>query len=103
MWGARRLELRIACKAAARAAEVKLQAAGTVGLDLARLALPLASMRLRGVQMLPVAKWPPQWLVVGGTSHWSAMSPFHSEGLGCARCLHNMATVDSVVFSFGLH
>jgi hypothetical protein len=75
----------------------------TVRLDLARLALPLASMRLRAIQMLTVAKLPPQWLVVGATSHWSAMAPFHSEGLGCARCLHNMATVDSVMFSFGLH
>jgi hypothetical protein len=31
----------------------------------------------------------PQWLVIGATTYWSAMASFHSEGLGCARCLHN--------------
>jgi hypothetical protein len=31
----------------------------------------------------------PEWLVVGATTHFSAMVSFHSEGLACAHCLHN--------------
>jgi hypothetical protein len=30
----------------------------------------------------------PDWLIIGATTHWSAMASFHREGLGCAQCLH---------------
>ena len=54
---------------------------------------PLAPAVVVGVDHIPT-RWAvqqamPDWLVVGATTHWSAMASFHSEGLGCARCLHN--------------
>jgi hypothetical protein len=54
---------------------------------------PLAPTVVVGVDHIPT-RWAvqqamPQWLVIGATTHWSAMASFHSEGLGCARCLHN--------------
>ena len=58
----------------------------------ARIA-PLAPTVLVGVDHIPtrwvVQEANPKWLVVGATSHWSAMASFHAEGLGCARCLHD--------------
>jgi hypothetical protein len=30
----------------------------------------------------------PEWLVIGATTHWSAMASFHCKGMPCARCLH---------------
>jgi hypothetical protein len=54
---------------------------------------PLAPTVIVGVDHIPtrwvVQEARPEWLVVGATTHWSAMASFHSEGLGCARCLHN--------------
>lgn len=54
---------------------------------------PLAPTVVVGVDHIPT-RWAvqqamPEWLVIGATTHWSAMASFHSEGLGCARCLHN--------------
>jgi hypothetical protein len=54
---------------------------------------PLAPTVIVGVDHIPT-RWAvqaamPEWLVVGATTHWSAMASFHSAGLGCARCLHN--------------
>jgi hypothetical protein len=54
---------------------------------------PLAPVVIVGVDHIPtrwaVQQATPEWLVIGATTHWSAMASFHSEGLGCARCLHN--------------
>jgi hypothetical protein len=54
--------------------------------------LELAPTVLVGVDHIPtrwtVQRARPDWLVVGATSHWSAMASFHSLGLGCAHCLH---------------
>lgn len=30
----------------------------------------------------------PNWVGIGATTHWSAMSSFHVQGGPCARCLH---------------
>lgn len=54
---------------------------------------PLAPIVVVGVDHIPT-RWAaqeamPEWLVIGATTHWSAMASFHSEGLGCAHCLHN--------------
>jgi hypothetical protein len=54
---------------------------------------PLAPAVIVGVDHIPT-RWAvqqamPDWLVVGATSHWSAMASFHSRGLGCAHCLHD--------------
>jgi hypothetical protein len=54
---------------------------------------PLAPKVVVGVDHIPT-RWAvqqamPEWLVIGATTHWSAMASFHSEGLGCACCLHN--------------
>jgi len=61
--------------------------------DLAARIAPLASTVIVGVDHIPT-RWAvqeanPEWLVIGATTHWSAMASFHAEGLGCARCLHN--------------
>jgi hypothetical protein len=54
---------------------------------------PLAPTVVVGVDHIPtrwlVQEAKPEWLVVGATTHWSAMASFHSDDLGCARCLHN--------------
>jgi hypothetical protein len=54
---------------------------------------PFAPIVVVGVDHIPT-RWAvqeanPEWLAIGATTHWSAMTSFHSEGLGCARCLHN--------------
>jgi hypothetical protein len=54
---------------------------------------PLAPIVLVGVDHIPT-RWAvqqamPEWLIIGATTHWSAMASFHSHGLACARCLHN--------------
>ena len=54
---------------------------------------PLAPLVLVGVDHIPT-RWAvqqamPDWLVVGATTHWSAMASYHAQGLACARCLHN--------------
>lgn len=54
---------------------------------------PLAPVVVVGVDHIPT-RWAvqqamPEWLVIGATTHWSAMASFHSKGLGCAYCLHN--------------
>lgn len=61
--------------------------------DLAGKIAPLAPTVIVGVDHIPT-RWAvqaanPKWLVIGATTHWSAMASFHAEGLGCARCLHN--------------
>jgi len=60
---------------------------------LAKSISPLASTVVVGVDHIPtrwlVQQATPKWLVIGATTHWSAMASFHSEGLGCAHCLHN--------------
>jgi hypothetical protein len=54
--------------------------------------LPLAASVLVGVDDIPtrwlVQRAGPGWLGVGATTHWSAMASFHTDGLGCAECLH---------------
>jgi hypothetical protein len=55
---------------------------------------PLAPTVVVGVDDIPT-RWAvqeamPEWLVVGATTHWSAMASFHSDGPGCARCVHNV-------------
>lgn len=51
-----------------------------------------ASKVLVGVDDIPtrweVQRMQPDWLVIGATSHWSAMASFHRSALGCAQCLH---------------
>ena len=47
---------------------------------------------LVGTDNIP-ARWhvqraEPRLLVIGATTHWSAMASFHTPGLGCAQCLH---------------
>jgi molybdopterin/thiamine biosynthesis adenylyltransferase len=53
---------------------------------------PLAPAVIVGVDDIPtrwvVQREKPEWLVVGATTHWSAMASFHAKGLGCAQCLH---------------
>jgi hypothetical protein len=75
---------------------------------------PLAPTVIVGVDHVPtrwvVQEAKPEWLVVGATTHWSAMASFHSEGIGCARCLHDkdhsddglIATTACVSFWAGL-
>jgi len=62
-------------------------------LDVAASIAPPASSVVVGVDHIPtrwaVQQAKPKWLAIGATHHWSAMASFHSEGLGCARCLHN--------------
>ncbi len=53
----------------------------------------LAATVVVGVDHIPT-RWVvqqawPEWLVIGASTHWSAMASFHAEGLGCAHCLHN--------------
>ena len=62
---------------------------------------PLAPIVMVGVDHIP-SRWTvqeakPECLVVGATTHWSAMASFHREGLGCARCLHNQDNSDNGV------
>jgi len=61
--------------------------------DLVTSMAALAPTVVVGVDHIPT-RWmvqaaKPEWLVIGATTHWSAMASFHSSGLGCARCLHN--------------
>jgi hypothetical protein len=54
---------------------------------------PLAPTVVVGVDHI-ATRWAvqeamPEWLVIGATTHWSAMASFHSDGLACARCLHS--------------
>jgi hypothetical protein len=53
---------------------------------------PLAPTVVVGVDDIPtrwaVQRTNPDWLVVGATTHWSAMASFHRAGLACAQCLH---------------
>lgn len=53
---------------------------------------PLAPCVLVGVDHIP-SRWLvqsawPQWLGVGATSHYNAMSSFHTGAVPCARCAH---------------
>lgn len=53
---------------------------------------PLAPTVIVGVDDIPT-RWAVQRsgtnrLIVGATTHWSAMASFHEDGLGCAQCLH---------------
>jgi hypothetical protein len=61
--------------------------------DLVKSIAPLAPTVVVGVDDIPtrwvVQQAKPDWLVVGATTHWSAMASFHSDGFGCAHCLHN--------------
>jgi hypothetical protein len=61
--------------------------------DLVTSVAPLAPTVVVGVDHIPtrwaVQQAKPEWLVIGATTHWSAMASFHSDGLGCTRCLHN--------------
>lgn len=62
------------------------------GPDIPSAMAALSPNVLVGVDHIP-SRWAvqqahPEWLGVGATSHWSAMASFHSDGLGCARCLH---------------
>jgi hypothetical protein len=54
---------------------------------------PLAPIVSVGVDHIPtrwaVQEAKPNWLLIGATGHWSAMVSFHSDGLACARCLHD--------------
>jgi len=68
---------------------------------------PLAPHVLIGVDHIPtrweVQRAEPDWLGVGATTHWSAMSSFHQRGLACAGCLHpsddpNTAPIPTVAF-----
>jgi hypothetical protein len=52
----------------------------------------LAATTVVGVDDIPT-RWlvqsaNPAWLVIGGTTHWSAMASHHQAGLPCAGCLH---------------
>ena len=62
-------------------------------LELCDRIAPLAPTVVVGVDHVPtrwaVQRAKPDWLVVGATTHWSAMASFHSDGLACAHCLHN--------------
>jgi hypothetical protein len=81
---------------------------------LASTVAPLAPTVIAGVDHIPtrwmVQQANPRFLVVGATSHWSAMASFHSHGLGCAHCLHDqddrgnepVATTACVSFWAGL-
>jgi len=61
--------------------------------DLFESMAPLAPTVVVGVDHIPtrwvVQQAEPELLVIGATTHWSAMASFHSEGLACAQCLHN--------------
>lgn len=68
---------------------------------------PMARSVLVGVDHIPsrwaVQEFNPEWLVVGATTHWSAMASFHTQGLGCAQCLHptddeNVGLIPTVAF-----
>jgi hypothetical protein len=59
---------------------------------------PLAPTVVVGVDDIPT-RWvaqaaAPDWLVIGATTHWSAMASIHTEGLACAHCLHNQDEPD---------
>jgi hypothetical protein len=60
--------------------------------ELLKTIAPLAPTVVVGVDDIPtrwvVQQAKPEWLVIGATTHWSAMASFHREGLGCAQCLH---------------
>lgn len=67
--------------------------------DLLVSILPLAPTVVVGVDHIPT-RWAvqeanPECLVIGATTHWSAMASFHAEGLGCARCLHDKDDPDN--------
>jgi hypothetical protein len=53
---------------------------------------PLAPAVVVGVDDIPtrwaVQRMWPNWLVVGATTHWSAMASVHEPGQACAQCLH---------------
>lgn len=54
--------------------------------------MPLASTVVVGTDDIP-SRWlvqhsSPALLVIGATTHWSAMASFHRAGIGCAQCLH---------------
>lgn len=57
-----------------------------------RMFLRPAPAVLVGVDDIPtrweVQRAKPDWLAVGATTHWSAMSSFHAADLGCAECAH---------------
>lgn len=60
--------------------------------ELGKPSEPLADTVLVGVDDIPT-RWAVQrsgcpQIVVGATTHWSAMASFHKKGLGCAQCLH---------------
>jgi hypothetical protein len=61
--------------------------------ELHKRIVPLAPTVVVGVDHIPtrwaVQEAKPDWLLIGATGHWSAMVSFHSEGLACARCLHD--------------
>jgi hypothetical protein len=61
--------------------------------NLATSIAALAPTVIVGVDHIPtrwaVQEAKPEFLVIGATTHWSAMASFHSDGLGCAHCLHN--------------
>jgi ThiF family protein len=67
-------------------------------LDLLDSIIPLAPTVVVGVDHIPtrwaVQEAKPEFLVIGATTHWSAMASFHSSGLACARCLHNKDDAD---------
>lgn len=53
---------------------------------------PMAPVVVVGVDDIPT-RWEvqrtwPDWLVVGATTHWSAMASVHEPGQACAQCLH---------------
>ncbi|MDQ0464701.1 molybdopterin/thiamine biosynthesis adenylyltransferase [Caulobacter ginsengisoli] len=53
---------------------------------------PFARVVLVGVDHIPTRwlvqqAWPER-VVVGATTHWSAMASLHANGSGCAQCLH---------------
>lgn len=53
---------------------------------------PLAPTVVVGADDIPTRwlaqKGKPKTLVIGATTHWSAMASVHTHGTGCARCLH---------------
>lgn len=67
--------------------------------DLLGSIAPLAQTVVVGVDHIPtrwaVQQAKPEWLIIGATTHWSAMVSFHSEGLACARCLHDKDDLDN--------
>ena len=76
------------------------------------IAPPCARTVVVGVDDIPT-RWAvqqanPDWLIIGVTTHWSAMASFHREGLGCAQCLHpeddfGVAPIASLWSNLDLH